>query len=905
MKVLGNNHLSLLYQQFKQLQRTEDDVHSKAQRGLALERLLTELFRQQGIVTTGSFRISGEQLDGAFEHKGWTYLVEVRWCDQRQSTDALYAFQGKPDRRIEGTRGLFISMSGYYQTSLDRFSEGRKPNTLLWTGDHIIAILEGRITVPELVDLSVRYAAERSGLLLPLDSALRERSERLLQIAVEGLSRQVAEEISTNVGRKFIPNLYIERTVERNITRLVNSECELEETLARLMKTGITIPSSMVESDENGRILNSRSIAGYLLGSGQLNKVTSVEHNYLKQLLDDLAAGPKGQMHVFTSRAGMGKTNLLCHVAIDHAREQPTIFITGRSGITSTTSIRELIESKLVRHLSDPFPRDRCFEYLLSMIQANETKLLVVIDAINEHRDFDVMSGAISQFLHEVAELPVLIVASCRDVYWPFFDTSSWPASQWQLTSMGAFSRVESEQAIGAYFDYYHLSAALNAGTVEKLRHPLVLRFFCEAYGDPDATQTIELRNIQDIRLKNLFDKYLDRKLHSICYTSPRRFRDPRTIENFLFKLADRMRTTKSRDIPRGLVSKITAEEDLDSPESTYVSILGEDILLEEEPDQATGTIKVVFTYDEFMEYMIARSILRFRTSKGQAPPTDLVRECETYVEAFPSLVGVFEYLAVILREDYDCAIWDNVTINDTRFAEAICRSIYKLGTEFVDRPELSALRSLLRSPALAVRRSSIQLLNLIISGKDYSLSTRAEALEILAEVLANEDDLLTRVEAIKYFDVCEDTCISTLDRELRAWWNRKKSEALQKPIVVSESRNDVFDLYRYILEGFICKKVYSVHGDENPVEFIKQVKPALIITALATPVISGDKLATLLKQDPVTKLTPILLISTSVGNIPSFNKIFTSDLFCGVLPKPYDPIALRQIVQTCLVGKM
>src|SRR5688572_23856047 len=133
--------LSILLSQFRQLQKAEDDVRSRAQRGLAFERLLSGLFRLQGFLTTEAFRISGEQIDGAFEHKGWTYLVEVKWSDKKSSTDALYAFQGRPDRRIEGTRGLFISMSGYNAPSLERFAQGRKPNTILWAGEHIEAVL--------------------------------------------------------------------------------------------------------------------------------------------------------------------------------------------------------------------------------------------------------------------------------------------------------------------------------------------------------------------------------------------------------------------------------------------------------------------------------------------------------------------------------------------------------------------------------------------------------------------------------------------------------------------------------------------------------------------------------------------------------------------------------------------
>jgi hypothetical protein len=328
-------NLRSLVAQFRFLQGTGTEVRDKAKRGLAFERFLADLFRYYGILMTDPFRIAGEQIDGAFEYKGWVYLVEAKWQDSKKSTDALYAFQGKADRRIEGTRGLFISMSGYHVASVQRFAEGRKPNMILWSGEHIQAVLEGQFTIPELIDASIRHAAERSQLLVPLAEALAERTDHLFAVALEASSAQVDTEISAAVGGKFIPKLYVERTVERDIDRLIHPERELETVIAEFATIGIDPPREILKARQTAAV-DPMAVLGSILDWHRSRHIgSSRTGDVLRLFLDTLPTNPIGRMHVITSRAGVGKTNLLCHLAKSYAKRQPTVFLTGRSGITA------------------------------------------------------------------------------------------------------------------------------------------------------------------------------------------------------------------------------------------------------------------------------------------------------------------------------------------------------------------------------------------------------------------------------------------------------------------------------------------------------------------------------------------------------------------------------------------
>lgn len=129
-------------------------------------------------------------------------------------------------------------------------------------------------------------------------------------------------------------------------------------------------------------------------------------------------------------------------------------------------------------------------------------------------------------------------------MYWPFFDTSLWPVSQWAVftVKLDVFSYYEASKAIKAYFDFYNIDARLSNEAKEKLSHPLILRFFCETYGDPASVKKISLPEVSDIRLKDLFGDYLNRKLELIRQTGPRKRRTSLEVENYLFTLAGQMR---------------------------------------------------------------------------------------------------------------------------------------------------------------------------------------------------------------------------------------------------------------------------------------------------------------------------------------------------------------------------
>lgn len=134
-------------------------------RGYALERLLADLFEVYDIEYRPPYRIPREQLDGAFNFRGFTYIVEAKWEQTAPTIGDLAVFKAKVDGKLESTRGLFVAMAGFDEaivSHLQHVARGSRNNIVLADQRDFIEIFEGRVTLPDAL-LAKINAAEQEG----------------------------------------------------------------------------------------------------------------------------------------------------------------------------------------------------------------------------------------------------------------------------------------------------------------------------------------------------------------------------------------------------------------------------------------------------------------------------------------------------------------------------------------------------------------------------------------------------------------------------------------------------------------------------------------------------------------------------------------------------------------------
>jgi len=134
-------------------------------RGFKLEKVIKNLFELFDLDPKASFKLEGEQIDGAFTFDKTDYLFEAKWQSDLVGIKELDAFSGKLGRKLENTLGLFFSINGFSDDAVKAHSTGRRL-MILMDGSDLMAVLEGRIDLIELLLRKRRHASQTGNIYL-------------------------------------------------------------------------------------------------------------------------------------------------------------------------------------------------------------------------------------------------------------------------------------------------------------------------------------------------------------------------------------------------------------------------------------------------------------------------------------------------------------------------------------------------------------------------------------------------------------------------------------------------------------------------------------------------------------------------------------------------------------------
>jgi hypothetical protein len=149
-------------------------THTSQQKGYELERILYDLFELFDLDPKASFKVTGEQIDGAFSLESTDYLFEGKWQKDPVDGGELDKFSSKIERKLENTLGLFLSINGFSEDGIKAHSSGRKL-IILMTGEDLMAVLEGRIDFVTLLLRKKQHAAHTGNILLRIHQIFQTR----------------------------------------------------------------------------------------------------------------------------------------------------------------------------------------------------------------------------------------------------------------------------------------------------------------------------------------------------------------------------------------------------------------------------------------------------------------------------------------------------------------------------------------------------------------------------------------------------------------------------------------------------------------------------------------------------------------------------------------------------------
>jgi len=152
------------------------------QRGFSLERVLLQLLalerlepapssyvpppesvgeRPTGAPVRRGRRPGGEQIDGYFKLDGWHFLLEAKWEKHAVPVSKLYEFRGRVEGKLQGTLGLFLSLSGFADGADYVLLSGRELTVILANQEDLDAALMPDNSFREMMQVKLREAARR------------------------------------------------------------------------------------------------------------------------------------------------------------------------------------------------------------------------------------------------------------------------------------------------------------------------------------------------------------------------------------------------------------------------------------------------------------------------------------------------------------------------------------------------------------------------------------------------------------------------------------------------------------------------------------------------------------------------------------------------------------------------
>jgi hypothetical protein len=208
-------------------------------RGQLFNELIARVLRCHGIDARANRRNIGE-IDVSFSVRDVHFVLEAKWLGQKVDTGAVAKLQRRVGQRLNGTHGVFLSMSGYSGEALADVKDGQRLEVLLLDRSHWEEILHGRMHPAELLRLARKSASLEGRAYTPVE-ALRElvrgdsaaEDEQPVPSASGSTGPRGRQQAPDNAQASAIPSAvrsaYLEQVRQIAPPELVGREIELAE----------------------------------------------------------------------------------------------------------------------------------------------------------------------------------------------------------------------------------------------------------------------------------------------------------------------------------------------------------------------------------------------------------------------------------------------------------------------------------------------------------------------------------------------------------------------------------------------------------------------------------------------------------------------------------------------------
>ena len=220
-------------------------------------------------------------------------------------------------------------------------------------------------------------------------------------------------------------------------------------------------------------------------------------------------------------------------------------------------------------------------------------------------------------------------------------------------------------------------------------RNPLLLRIFCEAYGNPESPQPIQLPHIESIYKDRLFQEYLDLKLSAAAERA--NCKNNTTIHGkaeylqALFDLIDVM--FLKNDFSSVALAELNSKD-----KQTVGELLYEELLLRRDLKKELDTVEqevLVIPFDELRDFLIAKYLVEVVLKKDDQLFLERTRKLLTAQQTVTE--GVARCLFFVARRAGRHSLYDLVR-NEEWFKCSFIDSIFAIEDELIKPDDLDEI---------------------------------------------------------------------------------------------------------------------------------------------------------------------------------------------------------------------
>jgi hypothetical protein len=344
---------------------------------------------------------------------------------------------------------------------------------------------------------------------------------------------------------------------------------------------------------------------------------------------------------------------------------------------------------------------DEALEYLSRLAVDSNAPVVIIIDGINEHKNIQAFSHYLEKFVEKILEHSYIkLILTCRSEYFEErfsnFKQSSFVEEIRFINNLERYmSEMHKDQMVQGYFRFFNLHYPyMSQHAAEILENDtLLLRMFCEAYGDPDAEEEIQLPQIVDIYREKIFREYFERKIEGAieCDETSSRIR-VRAGEEYRRVLEHIIQLMVQREQYANIaITDLPTEYD-----DALGVLLGEDVIVRKDlmnVDAIFGdqTEVINFTFDEFRDFLLAKYLVTAIFPKDQSRFEEIVDR--VVAPESPVAEGIRTYLFFASRQPSGRGVLEVIGSKEW-YRDIFIKSIFAVEEEFITQDDLDEIKT-------------------------------------------------------------------------------------------------------------------------------------------------------------------------------------------------------------------